>query len=415
MNHTDPVLQKIARYTPQDILLADVAVRIQLSPTEYEQAVSHYAVMAAWIDRPDSPLYGLVDSLYPQGGFSTGSTIAAHDDSTDYDLDAMAVIRYSRTVDPEYALATTHKAIAGEKGSRYYDKAERMTRCTQVKYDGMHLDVTSSVLVTERQPRTSIIFHSKPSDPSVPRRRLLANPHGLAEWFNARTRSDEAFGSFFERRSLDFAKMRVLAKADAVPVPDQMPAYRKSTQVICLQLIKRWRNIAYDRHYPNLRLPPSVLLTYYIGEHAGAQRGLLDELIHHVESIIAIIEAAQAYNRLVHAANPSCEEDVLTDRWPGNAREQSIFLAELRKFDAQLLKLKRGASLNEMREILEDLFGEKPARDAIAAYPQPYTNDNTTGGGFYIPGRGAIPALGAAAAPSIARAMPRSTPFGDPR
>ena len=79
MNHTDLVLQKIARYTPQDILLADVAVRIQLSPTEYEQAVSHYAVMAAWIDRPDSPLYGLVDSLYPQGGFSTGSTIAAHD------------------------------------------------------------------------------------------------------------------------------------------------------------------------------------------------------------------------------------------------------------------------------------------------------------------------------------------------
>ncbi|WP_197058935.1 nucleotidyltransferase [Paracoccus sanguinis] len=288
MSLDDPILQKIARFTPQDILLADVAVRIQLSPTEYETAIKHYEVMGEWIDRPGSPLRGMVDGFYPQGGFSTGSTISAHDDRSDYDLDAMAVINWGPGVDPEYALATLHQAIAGEKGSRYFDKSERKTRCTQVQFSDMHLDVTPSVLIASMDPKTSFIFHSKPSDPSVPRQRLFANPFGLAEWFNARTQADNVFGSYFEQASLNYARASALAKADTTPVPDQLPAYKKSRQVICLQLIKRWRNIVYDRNHPTLRLPPSVLLTYYVGLHTGGERSLLDELIHQVNGIITM-------------------------------------------------------------------------------------------------------------------------------
>ncbi|RYG86002.1 MAG: nucleotidyltransferase, partial [Alphaproteobacteria bacterium] len=266
MNQLDPVLQKIARYTTQDVLLADTAASIQLSPTEYITATRHYEVMGEWIDRPSSPLRGKVRELYPQGGFSTGSTIASHDDRSDFDLDAMADIDWAANVDPEYALSTLHDAIAGDKGSRYHEKAERKTRCTQVHYDGMHLDVTPSVLLRFGLPKTSFIFHSKPSDPSVRRETLYANPHGLAEWFNGRVQADTAFGIFFEQRSLDFSKQMRVAKADTAPVPEQMPVYRKAKQVIVLQLMKRWRNIAYDRRHGSRRLPPSVLLTYYIGE-----------------------------------------------------------------------------------------------------------------------------------------------------
>ena len=158
MNDLTPFLQKIAGFSPLDVLLADVAIRIQLTPTEYLTAIAHYEVMGEWIDRPESPLRGLVDEFYPQGGFSTGSTIASHDDNSDYDLDAMARINWPRSIDPERALATLHSAIAGELGSRYYDKAERKTRCTQIQYEAMHLDVTPSVLLTEQLPKTSLIF-----------------------------------------------------------------------------------------------------------------------------------------------------------------------------------------------------------------------------------------------------------------
>jgi hypothetical protein len=414
VNHNDPIFQKIARYSPQDILLADVAVRIQLSPTEYITATKHYEVMGDWIDRPDSPLRGLVSGFYPQGGFSTGSTIASHDDRSDFDLDAMAVVDWPLDVDPEYALATLHGTVAGEKGSRYHDKADRKTRCTQIVYDGMHLDVTPSVLISHRAAKTSFIFHSKPSDPSVRKETIYANPYGLAEWFNDRTQYDEAFATYYEGASLDFSRVILLEKADTTPVPAQAPAYRKSKQVICLQLMKRWRNIAYDRRHRGLRLPPSVLLTYYIGENTSdADRSLLDELIHHVDAVTLTIETAVAFGNLVEARNPKCEEDRLTDRWPGTAQDQKVFLDELHLLQGRLAKLKNGVSLDGMREILENLFGETPANEAVAAFRQRHVNDNAAGKGLYIPGRGAVPALGSVAAPSIAKAVPYSTPFGD--
>jgi len=413
MNYTDRVRQTIARYSPQDVLLADIAARIQLTPTEHNTAIGHYNVMSDWIGRPNSALYGTFDGLYAQGGFSTGSTIASHDDRSEFDLDAMAKIKWPVNVDPEYALATLHRSIAAEPGSRYHDKAERKTRCTQIHYENMHLDVTPSIVLPHMVERTSLIFHSKPSDLSVPRQRLLANPLGLAEWFNERTRADEAFGSFFEGRSLDYDRVILLAKADTTPVPDQMPLYRKSKQTVVLQLVKRMRNVAYDLRHKGMRLPPSVLLTYYIGEQAGQERSLLDELIYHIDTIAMTLWTAEAMGKTVVARNPRCDEDILTDRWPGSLREQRIFIDELYHFSAELNRLKRGVPMREMREILEDLFGETPARDVIKRYPDNYTNDNAQGGGLYIPGRGAIPALGSMAAPNVARAMPTSTPFGD--
>ncbi len=135
----------------------------------------------------------------------------------------------------------------------------------------MHLDVTPAVRLITGEEKTSFIFHSKPSDPSEPKQTLYANPFGFGEWFNGLTRADEIFGLYFEKSSLDYDRMRleVLAKSDADPVPPQMPVYRKSRAVISLQLIKRWRNLAYDRRHPRLRMPSSVLLAYYVAYNAN--------------------------------------------------------------------------------------------------------------------------------------------------
>jgi hypothetical protein len=41
MNHSDRYLRQIASYTITDVMLPDVAIRIQLSPTDYQLAVDH--------------------------------------------------------------------------------------------------------------------------------------------------------------------------------------------------------------------------------------------------------------------------------------------------------------------------------------------------------------------------------------
>ncbi|MEO6783796.1 MAG: nucleotidyltransferase [Bradyrhizobium sp.] len=418
MNYTDKFLREIANYSPQDVMLADIAIRIQLSPTDYQTAIDHYHAIHEWIEREDSPLYGLVQEFYAQGGFSIGATVARHATNDEFDIDVMAQLAYRTDVDPEYVLATLDDAIRAEKGSRYHDKADRKTRCSTVYYIGMHLDVTPTVRLTGRNEKTGLIFHSKPEDASEPKHSLHANPHGFAQWFNAQTPPDQTFGAFFEKRSLDYDRGRLMLlekKADATPVPEQAPAYRKARAVIALQLIKRWRNLAYDKRHKKLRLPPSVLLAYYVATHANQTNTLADELTHQVDSMIAVLKAAERGGKTVQAFNPVCREDELTDRWPCDLREQRVFIDELTDFAAKLERLRGDISLPETLKILEDLFGEKPAQTVVKEYVDRIAKDVGTTGGRYLPGKAAIPAAiaGTSASPAIARVAPAHKFFGD--
>ena len=243
-----------------------------------------------------------------------------------------------------------------------------------------------------------------------PKRRRVA---GFGTWFLANTPAEEVFGLYVERASLDYNRMLVESRADAEPVPEHAPLYRKSRAVIALQLIKRWRNIAYDRRHSDLRLPPSVLLAYYVGINANKTRTLADEIIHQVECMIAALEEAERLRQTVRAFNPTCPDDELTDRWPANLAEQRVFIDELQAFAVQLNRLRDGRLLVEMRCILEDLFGEKPARDAVNKYTGQHDGDNKSGKMSHILRTGSIPALGSAARPAAARTTPKSSPWGD--
>ncbi len=90
MNYSDRYLRETASYSVLDVLLVDIAVRIQLTPTDYETAVAHYNAINEWIDREDSPLRGQVQLFYPQGGFMIGATTARHANDADFDIDVMA-------------------------------------------------------------------------------------------------------------------------------------------------------------------------------------------------------------------------------------------------------------------------------------------------------------------------------------
>jgi hypothetical protein len=162
-----------------------------------------------------------------------------------------------------------------------------------------------------------------------------------------------------------------------------------------------------------MRLPPSVLVAYYVATNANQTTTLADELVHQVECMISTLEAAEHSNRTVREFNPACGEDELTDRWPCGIAEQRVFIDELRAFAVQLYRLQKGVPLVDMQRILEDLFGERPAREAVRKYTDQHVEDNDAGRGFHILRTGSIPALGSAAIPATARATPRSSPWGD--
>lgn len=415
MNYTDPILREIASYSPLDVLLADIAVRIQLTPTEHRLAEGHYHAIHEWLERDGSSLAGKIETFYPQGGFSIGATTARHAEDADFDIDAMVQLDMDPLSDPEDVLSELHDAIKGEPGSRYHLKTERKSRCVTVNYDGMHLDVTPAILCPQLLERSSFIFHSKKLDVGFHKERLIANPWGFAQWFLERTPPEAAFGQFFERRSLDYERLLVSkADSEAEPVPEQAPAYRKSRAVIALQLVKRWRNLAYDARHPDRRLPPSVVLAHSVAVNANRTSSLSEELLHQVTGLITGLERAERAGTTYEAFNPMCDpHDKLTDRWPEDLRSQRVFIDELRAFAIEIERLRKGLPVSEMRKVLEKLFGEKPAADSVRGFMDRQVEDDRGGRAAHIPATGTVAAVTSIATPAYARPTPQRSPWGD--
>lgn len=312
-----------------DILLADLAIRVQLSPTNYNLAVSRGLALSDWIDREGSPLHGRVVITYAQGSMAINATIARRLRTDEFDIDLIAQIVFPAGTTAKQALDLLYKAVRGEPGSRYYDMVERRNRCETVHYaDGMHLDITPAVLVPEKTARTSLIFHHKPEDKTDGTGYLLwANPFGFAEWFKALTPATEAFVRYYRNR-LQKWETAQMARADMEPVPGQKPPHEKSMAVIALQLLKRNRNVRYDNR--KCRRPPSVLLSKFAADAAITTGSLFDQLLRLAQHARQQIGAAHQRRELVRVTNPRCDEDVLTDRWPETLQDQQTYLGDLR-------------------------------------------------------------------------------------
>jgi hypothetical protein len=353
--------------TPADFLLADIAIRVQLSRTHQRKADQHYEALAEWIDRPDSLLAGRVELVYAQGSMAIDATIASRLSTDEFDVDAIAQLALPRDVAPKTALDLLYASIRGKLGSRYYDRTVRQTRCVTVAYEDMHVDVTPMVLLPELRERTGHLFHSKLEEPRHLDRTLIANPYGFAEWFKKTTPLDHEFARVFEERSRAYEGVILLEKSETEKLPEQTPVQLKSKAVIVLQLLKRWRNVRYDLREG--RRPPSVLLAKLVADTANGTETLSEELLHQARTMLATFRRWHANGRTIHEVNPACpEHDVLTDRWPGALTEQARFVADLEDLVAKVERLVAGCPLHEMRAILADLFGEAPAERAVTAF-----------------------------------------------
>ncbi len=402
---------------PADILLADVAIRVQLSQTDYNKAVQRYQTINEWIERDGSPLKEHVTLFYPQGSMAIGATIASRLKTDEFDIDVVAQLDLSVKVSPREVLDLLYEAIRGEPGCRYYRMAKRSTRCVTVDYsDDMHLDVTPTLRTKDTPERQSLIFHHRPENPHERGHQFIANPYGFAEWFKANTPPESDFADIFEKRAEEYERLRILAEANSDPVPPQEPPPRKSKAVIVLQLLKRWRNVQYDRR--SGRRPPSIMLAKLVADAANHTEHLSEELLHQAQHMLSFFRQHRDRNQLVHVVNPVCAEDVLTDRWPESFRDQDRFIGDIEDLVQKGKQLVTGCDLAEMQKIMVCLFGEAPAKDTVRAFNERTGNEIGGGRSQYDPQKGGliIPiAVASTTAPSVTRATPRHTFYGTER
>jgi len=401
---------------PVDVLLADVAIRIQLSATDYRKAEERYETLGNWIDRRDSPLAGRVQLVYAQGSMAIGATTASCLTTDEHDVDFIAQLGLPYGAPPHVVLDLLYQSIRGEPGSLYYDMAERRNRCVTVHYaDKMHADITPMIRLSGRPERESHLFHCKSEAPTEPDLTLVANPFGFAEWFKAVTPVDHEFAAVFAKRAGAYERLVPAAKADNEDMPDQEPVFLKPKAVIVHQLMKRWRNVQFDKR--KTRRPPSVMMAKLTADAANSTETLSEELLHQAQAMRDELNRWHQAGLLIHVVNPVCTEDVLTDRWPGSLHEQAAFITDLDDLIAKVERLIAGCSLPEMQAIMIDLFGEAPTGEAFKTFNRQVGTAVSGGRSQHTPdtGRLNLPASGivsGVAAPSVARPTPKSTFYG---
>lgn len=350
---------------PVSEVLAEIAIRLQLGPTDYKAAAVRYEAIGDHIEQGDSPLADRVVLFYPQGSLAIHAAIVSGTTDDRFDLDVVAELDIPPEIGAAAVLDQIYKAIKGAPGSRYYGRVVRHSRCVTVQWDNMHLDVTPARRRPLTPKRVSDIFHHEEGSPSNTGYSRIANPFGFAKWLNGQVEEDLAFAEDYAARDHAY-RQAFLAEAERLPLPHQEPPRWKSPRLIVLQLLKRWRNLRYATRRG--RPVPSVVLSTLTVQAAGSATSLFGELRLVANRLVDKFERADRARKKIEVVNPACADDVFTDRWPENLEAQRVFLNDLQHLVLTLGRIGEDVDLHELSRAFGGLFGEGPTRPAIGSY-----------------------------------------------
>jgi hypothetical protein len=167
-----------------DELLLDLATVIELSDHDREIAYARYERLKTHLERPSSSLREYLlrgtSIIYPQGSMAIGATIVSGTDDDRFDVDALVEMSVPTGWSANKPLDELFDSLQGFSGAR---EIMRCTRCVQLQFASMHMDVTIIDPAAEpRVERVGEIFHS-PDD--APARRVPSNPFGFAKWYRS--------------------------------------------------------------------------------------------------------------------------------------------------------------------------------------------------------------------------------------
>lgn len=398
--------------TPLDRILAGVAFNVQLPPSWHRKATSRYKAVREFLEGTDA-FKDQIEHFYPQGSMAIDATISNRGTDDEFDIDIVAQLggRFL-SMQPNEILDELFNALGRYQGL----KVVRQTRCVTLYYsDGMHLDITPALREANTPDRQSVITHSKGPAVRAEDNFVPMNAYGFASWFNDRTPFEMKVAEEFNFRWRNFEAANVRADAEVDEVPDQTEFVAKSTATLALQLLKRYRNIRYANY--DGRIPPSVMLSCMAGNVAEAGLTLSQMLLKLCRYIAREIRAASARSDLLHVANPKHDDDVFTDRWPENPKQQMQFARHL---DELIVGLEQAheMSAGELGDWLREMFGDRVVSNAVERIAKE-ADVVRQGRHSYSPsGKIILPGIAATSASSIAAAAPTPVPhtfFGDLR
>ncbi|GAB2206273.1 nucleotidyltransferase [Roseibium sp. ROS1] len=395
-----------------DALLLATVLELELSERDRRVANKRYHLIPEHLQRPSSPLRPFLDDavVYAQGSRAIGATIVHGADEDRFDLDA--VLEFPRPMGWSISrvLDELHAAFEGFPDVQ---KIERCTRCVQLQFAFMHLDVTPMDPASEpRIERVGTIYHS----PDNGNDELFdVNPYGFATWFNGNVSQPSLA---FQKQLKDmrermapkdrFVTTVIHADAEIEDLPVETHPLRDAPQVIALKLMKRFLNIRYAKREE--KRPISIYLSKVAAEILADPNGLCSQLENFAANLGRKMTFALETRQWPEERNPAFPSENFNDRWPTESGQMSMFRDDLRHLVHELERARRSEFV-EIRQIFEGLFGVAVTEKAVRSYLSGFSDP--AGQNTYQRGKGfvAAPALvspSSTGAPRVSRAVPHS-------
>jgi hypothetical protein len=318
-----------------DNLLADICVELQLSPTRYRQAEERYQAVASILESSGSPLKPYRPRIYPQGSMRLGTTVKPIDGPHDLDFVCELTVSHEN-VNPMALLNAFYQHLRGH--GTYKDMVELKNRCVRVVYaNEFYMDILPAcgdplaggtcIQVPDRA-----VKGWKPS-----------NPIGYSQWF--------------ETRSAVVGPITLVK--EAAPLPRPQDAEDKLPLQLAVQLIKRWRDLAYAG---SDLAPISVVLTTLAAAVYRGESSVSEALTTILNGISDLIASAAAYGQRLVVRNPSNPQEDLSEQWDETREAHEAFTAGIEDFKRTWAHVTT-ANTN-VSKTLEAVFGE-PVKTAV--------------------------------------------------
>jgi hypothetical protein len=401
-----------------DEVLLDVAALIELSAYDRKVAENRYRRLKTHLERPSSKLAPyLIDGvslIYAQGSIATSTTIVSGTDDDRFDVDAVVEIDVPSSWGNSQALDFLEESLQGFPG---VSAIVRCTRCVQLQFPFMHMDVT----ILDRRQRLAIarageIFHSPDTGAAL---RVASNPWGFTDWFRGQIgqqqplfveslRKHRAVASRNRLPTLDEQEQQVIAKADQLKLPPAIPSALDAQEAVALKLLKRNLNLRYEKS--DVPRPPSIYLSKRAGSIGYVPLGLTAQLYFLADSTAKIMLEYLAKGTRPQEDNPSYPPDRINDRWPrpdAAGRMDMRTLAEALEHLAGRLVSMASAPLADIADAIDDLFGERIGREQRALLMKRYDRRDGVSPVLSAPRSGGIYSPTVVVAPERLREVPR--------
>jgi len=361
-----------------DVMLIGVAVEIEPSSHDEKIANKRYQLLEKVLTRPNCLLKDwLLDhtsSIYAQGSFASGTLIVSGEKDDRFDVDA--IVQFSPT--GNYTSKTILDALFHDlQGFPGAIDIERCTRCIQVRFPQMHLDVTPLIppYITDT-PSHGEICHSPDEGHSI---YVPAHPKGAADWY--RERMGDSPVEFYTgqlalaRNQYSVDRLTSVSKAEFAsvePLPETTSTKNDDLRAIAVKLLKRHLRKKYKEI--SQKRPPSIYLTILSGQLAPGGIGLTDEVIRLAQNVKNDVKIRLGFD----LKNPVYEPDIITDRWPALPQDVTILTDVLNDLILKL-ELLKSADLKTIQVNLAELFGERIAMSVVKRNFERVANSNSIG------------------------------------